>query len=149
MIKNKDNKDVNIRYINKNNQEGKKMKVKCGIDIIEISRIKENLENDTREMFKNRVFTEKEIEYCENKKNQKYQHYAARFAVKEAIFKALSEKIPDKFSIEWKNIETINDEQGRPQINLTKIDNTDIENIDVSISHCREYAIANVVLLYK
>lgn len=149
MIKNKDNKDVNIRYINKNNQEGKKMKVKCGIDIIEISRIKENLENDTREMFKNRVFTEKEIEYCESKKNQKYQHYAARFAVKEAIFKALSEKIPDKFSIEWKNIETINDEQGRPQINLTKIDNTDIENIDVSISHCREYAIANVVLLCK
>lgn len=125
------------------------MKVKCGIDIIEISRIKESLEDDTREMFKNRVFTENEIEYCESKKKQKYQHYAARFAVKEATFKALSEKIPDKFSIEWKNIETINDEQGRPQINLTKIDNTDIENIDVSISHCREYAIANVVLLYK
>lgn len=125
------------------------MKVKCGIDIIEISRIKESLEDDTREMFKNRVFTENEIEYCESKKKQKYQHYAARFAVKEATFKALSEKIPDKFSIEWKNIETINDEQGRPQINLIKIDNTDIENIDVSISHCREYAIANVVLLYK
>lgn len=125
------------------------MKIKCGIDIIEISRIKESIEDDEREMFKNRVFTEKEIEYCESKKKQKYQHYAARFAVKEATFKALSEKIPDKFSIEWKNIETINDEQGRPQINLTKIDNTDIENIDVSISHCREYAVANVVVLYN
>lgn len=125
------------------------MKVKCGIDIIEISRIKESIENDKQQRFKNRVFTNDEIEYCENKKNQKYQHYAARFAVKEAVFKALSEKIPDKFSIEWKNIETINDENGRPQIKLKEINIENIENIDVSISHCKEYAVANVVVLYK
>ena len=73
-----------------------KMKVKCGIDIIEISRIKESMEEDEQGRFKERVFTAKEIEYCESKKKQKYQHYAARFAVKEATFKALSEKIPDK-----------------------------------------------------
>ena len=94
------------------------MKIKCGIDIIEISRIKESIENDTQEKFKNRVFTQREIEYCENKKKQKYQHYAARFATKEAAFKALSEKIPDKYAIEWKNIETFNDSNGRPQIKL-------------------------------
>lgn len=126
-----------------------KMKVKCGIDIIEISRIKESMEEDEQGRFKERVFTAKEIEYCESKKKQKYQHYAARFAVKEATFKALSEKIPDKYAIEWKNIETTNNEEGMPQITLTGIDIDNIENIDVSISHCKEYAIANVVVLYK
>ncbi|MCI8654321.1 MAG: holo-ACP synthase [Clostridia bacterium] len=125
------------------------MKVKCGIDIIEISRIKESMEEDEQGRFKERVFTAKEIEYCESKKKQKYQHYAARFAVKEATFKALSEKIPDKYAIEWKNIETTNNEEGMPQITLTGIDIDNIENIDVSISHCKEYAIANVVVLYK
>jgi holo-[acyl-carrier protein] synthase len=125
------------------------MKIKCGIDIIEISRIKESIENDTQEKFKNRVFTQREIEYCENKKKQKYQHYAARFATKEAAFKALSEKIPDKYAIEWKNIETFNDSNGRPQIKLMGIEEKDIENIDVSISHCKEYAVANVVILFK
>lgn len=125
------------------------MKIKCGIDIIEISRIKESMEEDTQERFKNRVFTQKEIEYCESKKKQKYQHYAARFAAKEAAFKALSESIPDKYGVEWKNIETINDENGRPQIILTGIGTQNIENIDLSISHCKEYAIANVVILYK
>lgn len=125
------------------------MKIKCGIDIIEISRIKESIEEDKQEKFKNRVFTQKEIEYCESKKKQKYQHYAARFAAKEAAFKALSENIPDKYGIEWKNIETINDENGRPQIILTGIDIKNIENVDLSISHCKEYAIATVVVLYK
>ncbi len=125
------------------------MNIKCGVDIIEISRIKEIIEEDKEERFKNRVFTQKEIEYCESKKKQKYQHYAARFAVKEATFKALSENIPDKYGIEWKNIETINDEKGRPQIILTGIGIKNIESIDLSISHCREYAIANVVVLYK
>ena len=125
------------------------MKIKCVIDIIEISRIKESIENDTQEKFKNRVFTQREIEYCENKKKQKYQHYAARFATKEAAFKALSEKIPDKYAIEWKNIETFNDSNGRPQIKLMGIEEKDIENIDVSISHCKEYAVANVVILFK
>ena len=125
------------------------MKVKCGIDIIEISRIKESMEEYEQGRFKERVFTAKEIEYCESKKKQKYQHYAARFAVKEATFKALSEKIPDKYAIEWKNIETTNNEEGMPQITLTGIDIDNIENIDVSISHCKEYAIANVVVLYK
>lgn len=127
------------------------MKVKCGVDIIEISRIKESMEDDEQEKFKNRVYTTKEIEYCENKKKQKYQHYAARFAVKEAVFKALSEKIPDKYGIEWKDIETTNDEQGRPQVQVEVkgIDIQEIENIDVSISHCKEYAIANVVILYR
>ena len=71
------------------------MKISCGTDIIEIKRIKESIE-DLGIKFLERVYTEKEIEYCESKKNQKYQHYAARFAAKEAIFKAISRKLNNK-----------------------------------------------------
>lgn len=122
------------------------MKVNCGIDIIEIDRIKESIEK-TGENFLNKVFTKKEIEYCESKKKQKYQHYAARFATKEAAFKALSWKLEDKYSVSWKDFELTNDEQGRPKLNIIGINLEDIENIDVSISHCKNYAVANVTIL--
>ena len=75
------------------------MKIACGTDIIEIDRIKQSIE-DMGERFLERVYTEKEIEYCESKKGQKYQHYAARFAAKEAAFKAISEQLNDKYSME-------------------------------------------------
>ena len=65
------------------------MKITCGTDIIEIERIKQTME-DMEDAFKERVFTESEIEYCESRNKQKYQHYAARFAAKEAVFKAIS-----------------------------------------------------------
>ena len=56
------------------------MKVKCGVDIIEISRIQDSIEK-LGDTFLNKVYTKKEIEYCESKGKNKYQHYAARFAV--------------------------------------------------------------------
>ena len=124
------------------------MKIKCGVDIIEISRIKESIDNIGNN-FLNRVYTKNEIEYCESKGRSKYEHYAARFAVKEAVFKALSEMVDDKYSITWKDIETINDEQGRPKVEVLFIQGNKIENIDISISHCKEYAVANVVVLLK
>ena len=124
------------------------MKIKCGVDIIEISRVKESIES-LGERFINRVFTEKEIEYCESKKNQKYQHYAARFAAKEAVFKALSWKLEDKYAICWKDIEVVDDKQGRPSLNIIGMNLDDIENIDISLSHCKEYAVANVTVLTK
>lgn len=124
------------------------MKIKCGVDIIEISRVKESIES-LGERFINRVFTEKEIEYCESKKNQKYQHYAARFAAKEAFFKALSWKLEDKYAICWKDIEVVDDKQGRPSLNIIGMNLNDIENIDISLSHCKEYAVANVTVLTK
>ncbi len=126
------------------------MKICCGTDIIEIQRIKESIEDcRTGETFTQRVYTKKEIEYCESKKAQKYQHYAARFAAKEATFKALSDQLEDKYSITWKDIEIINNEQGRPELNIIGISLNNIEDIDLSISHCREYAVANVTLLRK
>lgn len=124
------------------------MKIKCGVDIIEISRVKESIES-LGERFINRVFTEKEIEYCESKKAQKYQHYAARFAAKEAAFKALSWKLKDKYSVTWKDIEVINNKDGRPSLNILGIDLNDVESIDISLSHCKQYAVANVSVISK
>ena len=125
------------------------MKISCGTDIIEIERIKESIE-DMGKPFLDRVFTEKEIAYCESKKAQKYQHYAARFAAKEATFKAISCLLNDKYSVTWKDIEVLNDKQGRPNINLYGVRQQEkIENIDISISHCKSYAVAYVVVLQK
>lgn len=124
------------------------MNISCGIDIIEIDRIKDSIE-DIGEKFIKKVFTDKEIEYCESKRMQKYQHYAGRFAAKEAAFKAVSARLNDKYSVCWQDFEVVNDEQGKPQINLKNINTENIENIDISISHCKLYAIANVVILYK
>lgn len=126
------------------------MKICCGTDIIEIERIKEIIEDEkTGKAFLQKVYTEKEIEYCESKKAQKYQHYAARFAAKEAAFKAISGQLEDKYAISWKDIEISNNSQGRPELKVIGIDLKNIEDIDLSISHCKEYAVANVTLLKK
>ena len=120
------------------------MQIKTGIDIIEIERVKQSIE-ETDGKFCERVYTEKEIEYCESKKIQKYQHYAARFAAKEAVLKAISQLLESKFDIEWKEIEILNDENGRPYVNILK-QGLNIDNIDISISHCKTYAVASVVV---
>ena len=124
------------------------MKIKTGIDIIEIDRVKESIES-TEGKFCERVYTEKEIEYCESKKAQKYQHYAARFPGKEAVVKAISSTLKNKYEISWKEIEILNDETGKPYVKLPEENTKEIEDIDISISHCKQYAVANVVILYK
>ena len=93
------------------------MKISNGIDIIEVERIEKNIEK-FGEQFLNRVFTKNEIEYCESKKVQKYQSYAGRFAAKEATFKAVSSWLENKYDLEWKDIEVLNDDSGRPYINI-------------------------------
>ena len=120
----------------------------CGIDIIEIARIKNSID-EIGEAFIHKIYTKNEIAYCESKKNQRYQHYAARFAAKEAAFKAISKLIKNKYDISWQDIEVLNDENGRPKITIFKLDYTNIKNVDISISHNKENAIANVILLMK
>lgn len=127
------------------------MKVKTGIDIIETKRIQDSI-NKFGDNFINRIFTQKEIEYCNSKKTQKVQSYAARFAAKEAVFKAISELLEDKYDIEWKDIEIINNEQGRPYVILNgklKEVVSAIQEIDISISHIAEYAMASCVVTFK
>lgn len=121
------------------------MKIKTGIDIIEVKRIKDAIESSNG-VFTNKIFTLKEIEYCNSKKVNKYQHFAARFAAKEATIKALSDLLENKYEINWKEIEIINKENGKPEIFIHK-NIKSIESIDISISHLKEYAIASVTIL--
>ena len=124
------------------------MNISCGTDIIEIERIKKSIES-TNGRFVKEIYTEKEIEYCESKRRQKYQHYAARFSAKEAVFKALSVILEDKYSLSWLDVEIINDKNGRPCINFINKKFDKLISIDISLSHCKEYAIAYVVMSYK
>lgn len=122
------------------------MKLKVGNDIIETERIK-RLYEKYADNFKNKVYTSKEIEYCESKKSNKFQSYAGRFAAKEAVFKAISQGFSNKYQINWKDIEILNDVSGRPYVNLNNINF--VEGIDISISHIKDYAIATVIVVFK
>ena len=132
------------------------MKVTTGIDIIEVNRIKETIE-ELGENFLNRIYTENEIEYCNKSNINKYQHFAARFAVKEAVFKAISCYIEGREDAIWKNIEVINLESGKPELNVEKLqknikkagDKLSLVNIDVSISHIKEFAVASAVAVFE
>lgn len=122
------------------------MKITCGIDIIEVNRIKDAIEKHG-EKFLNEIFTKSEIEYCEKKVN-KYQHYAARFAAKEAVFKAISEFLSNKYEIGWTDIEILNNKDQKPIVNLKK-EIKQIEQIDISLSHVKENAVANCVCYFS
>ena len=124
------------------------MDISCGTDIIEIERIKRFID-DSRKGSLDKIYTRAEMEYCESKNNVKYQHYAARFAAKEAIFKAISDRLDNKFDISWNDVEILNDSNGRPKVNFITNKVYGIKNIEISLSHCKEYAVANVVALWE
>lgn len=126
------------------------MKVTTGVDIIEVKRIKEAI-CEQGDSFLKRIYTDNEITYCRKSDKMQYQHFAARFAAKEAVFKALSEYIKTREDILWKEIEVINDVDGRPKINLERLKKQglqELESMDVSISHIKEYAVASVVAVF-
>ena len=117
-----------------------------GTDIIEVSRIKK-LIKEKGNKFLDRIYTKNEIEYCESKGLNKYQHYAGRFAAKEAVFKALNREAVSESSLIFKNIEILNKNDGTPYVNILDditVDCFDV-NIDVSISHIKKYATATAV----
>jgi holo-[acyl-carrier protein] synthase len=108
-----------------------------GVDIIEVKRVETLIKKNTR--FITRVFTETEISYCSSKANQ-YQHFAARFAAKEAFFKALGQKI------NWTDVGIKNLPSGKPVLDIRAGINLPYRKAEVSISHLKEYAIAAVIL---
>lgn len=122
------------------------MKITCGTDIIEVNRIQESIEK-LGEKFLNKIFTPKEIAYCNSKKNMKYQHFAARFAGKEAIFKAMSEMLEDKYEITWTDVEILNDANGKPRVYFLGEKKYEMMQIDISMSHLKEFAVANCVVV--
>lgn len=111
-----------------------------GVDIIEVYRI-ESLHN--KESFLERFFTQEEIEPLKDKVNF-FHHIAGKFAAKEAVVKALGTGFRD---FKFKDIQILNDELGKPYVRLSgnakKIAiSKNIDQILVSISHCKTYAIA-------
>ena len=128
-------------------KEAIKMEIKTGIDIIEVKRIQEAIERQG-EKFLKRVYTAQEIEYCDNTGKMRYQHYAARFAAKEAIFKAISSKLPSNIGDIWTNIEIQNNENHKPIANLERISLSNIESMDLSLSHIAEFAVASFTIIF-
>ena len=122
--------------------------ISIGVDIVYIGRISKNID-DVNDRFINRVYTKDEINYCKNKKNLSH-HFAGRLAGKEAVSKAL--KMSWEKGVNWKDIEIINEENGIPWVVLhgeaKKVANErKIKNIQISISHEKEYAIAFAITI--
>ena len=110
-----------------------------GTDIVSIPRLKKTIISSQGDKFINRIFTENEINYCNNKVDS-FIHFAGRFAAKEAITKALlsSEIIG---SVNMKSIEIISGKNRKPEVNL--IISSELKfQCKVSISHTAEYAVA-------
>lgn len=115
-----------------------------GIDIIEINRIRNVIEKHG-ENFINKTFTQLEQEYCK-KYRDPVPRYAARFSAKEAFVKAFGSGFNSELT--FLDIEIYNNDFGKPFINLSpKIKNSIIGNsIDLSMSHCKNYATAVVII---
>jgi len=110
-----------------------------GTDIVSIPRLKKTINSSQGDKFINRIFTENEINYCNNKVDS-FIHFAGRFAAKESIIKAiLSSEIID--SVNMKSIEIISGKNRKPEVNL--IISRELKfQCKVSISHTDEYAVA-------
>ncbi len=122
------------------------MIIGTGIDIIEVERIEHRVGRDTG--FKEFVFSKHEIQYCDSKASP-YQHYAARFAAKEAFLKAIGKGWGSGLLLN--EIETINEENGRPSLHifgqtLETLAPLGIRVIHLSLSHLKTMATAVVIL---
>ncbi|MCD4651951.1 MAG: holo-ACP synthase [Candidatus Cloacimonetes bacterium] len=117
-----------------------------GTDMIEVARVARQVEKENG--FKERIYSALEIEYCESMHHSS-QHYAARFAAKEAYFKALGTG--------WRNgmgfaeVEVTNDELGNPHLVLhgkarEVAEERKIKKLHVSLTHLKDYANAIVIL---
>jgi len=121
--------------------------VSIGIDIIEVRRIREVLLRTPR--FAERVFTKAERAYCDGRGAVAAQHYAARFAAKEAAIKALQTGWSG--GIAWQDVEVASRENGAPYLVfhgklLELLQGSGATGVHLSMSHTSEHAIAEVVL---
>ena len=125
------------------------MIISTGVDLAEVDRIEAALEHPrTGRRFRDRVFTAKEIAYCENKRRGKYESYAGRFAAKEAVMKALGRGWGAK--VRWLDIEVARARSGKPDIVLHGktaqfAAEKGIRSWALSITHTKEHGLAFVV----
>lgn len=113
-----------------------------GIDLIEIDRVRRVLQRHP-ERFLQRVYTEREVAYCRGRVSE----LAARFAAKEAVMKALGTGVR---GIAWREIEVLPNRRGKPLVLLhgkaaDRATAIGLHELDISLSHSHEIAVASVV----
>lgn len=120
------------------------MIVGTGIDLIQVVRIKKAVEK-WKDRFLSRIYTPQEISYCRERK-ESCIHLAARFAAKEAVRKAMEERM------DWREVEIANDRWGKPEVNLRgrareRGRRQGEKKIFLSITHEYDYALAQAVVI--
>jgi holo-[acyl-carrier protein] synthase len=123
------------------------MIVGTGVDLAEVDRIRESIER-FGEKFLKRIYTEREIAYVERKAN-KYERYAARFAAKEAGMKAIGTGW--RKGVRWQDFEVVNLPSGRPTLKLHGVaaefaTRLGVTNIQLSLTHTAQSGLAYVIL---
>lgn len=109
----------------------------CGVDIIEVKRIAQIIRRNSG--FLKRVFTAREIEYC-SKKKFKWQHFAVRFAAKEAVWKTLHKK-----GLRLQDIGVRNADDGSPAVTIKGAYSLLAKKVSISLSHTSNYAVAMAI----
>ena len=122
-----------------------------GVDIVEVERIRAAVEKDG-EKFLARLFSDWELEYCGGKADPA-QHYAARFAAKEALVKAFGGNLEED-GWRWPEVEVRNDDNGKPAIKLhgraaKRGEELGVSQVKLSLSHSREHAVAFILVEMK
>lgn len=122
------------------------MIVGLGLDIAEIDRIGAAIARHGAP-FLERLYTPREVAYCESHKN-KFERYAGRFAAKEAAMKALGTGW--RHGVRWRDIEVMREPGGKPTLRLEGVarefaDRMGVKNITLSITHSGNFALAQVV----
>jgi holo-[acyl-carrier protein] synthase len=124
--------------------------VGIGTDIVECERIGRMI-REHGELFLKRVYTPREIDYCQ-KRRRAEEHFAARWAAKEAVLKALGTGWTK--GIQWTDIEVRHAPSGRPKVAVRRKVKTlarrlGLCGLHLSLSHCRQYAVACVVAVRR
>lgn len=119
-----------------------------GIDVVDTARISESIER-FGDRFLDRIFTPAERAYCDPM-NASARHYAARFAAKEAIAKALGTGIGSDLA--WTDMEILRNPQGKPGVTLSGaglafMKANEIVEIQISLSHADHHAAANAIAI--
>ena len=123
------------------------MIVGIGVDLFSVPRVEDDLDKGEQGL-RDTIFTPEEIAYCQSKRYPA-QHFAARFAAKEAVFKALGAS--GLSGTHWREVEVRVERNGRSYVLLhgkvkEAADALCVANVFVSLSHTRDWAVASVVM---
>jgi holo-[acyl-carrier protein] synthase len=118
-----------------------------GVDIIEVERVQRALQRHSDRLLR-RLFTEREVSDCWASAEHRYRRLAARFAAKEAVLKALGIGLR---GVKWTDIEVVRSPLGKPEVRLSgrlarMVEEQGGLQVHLSLSHCKEYALAQVVV---